>query len=55
MIGRPKHLSEQYASQYKDKCMAEVYDKRPPYPDQVFDILLNETLNKRFFDGSNER
>jgi len=36
---KPTHLGPQYASQFRDNSVAGAYAARPPYPDEVFDIL----------------
>lgn len=36
---KPAHLGPQYASQFRDSSVAGAYAARPPYPDEVFDIL----------------
>jgi ubiquinone/menaquinone biosynthesis C-methylase UbiE len=37
---RPKHLGSDYASVFRDQSVAEAYRYRPPYPPEVFQILL---------------
>ena len=41
MKPKPKHLAPQYGAQFKDKSIVEAYRRRPPYPDETFDILIN--------------
>jgi trans-aconitate methyltransferase len=36
---KPKHLGPEYAAQFADRGVVEAYRFRPPYPDQVFDVL----------------
>jgi SAM-dependent methyltransferase len=38
---KPKHLEPQYGAQFKDQSVAEAYPTRPPYPPEVFRILLD--------------
>ncbi|MDH5672051.1 MAG: hypothetical protein OEZ06_07865 [Myxococcales bacterium] len=40
MIERPRHLDQPYASQFADRSVVAAYPTRPPYPDEVFDLLL---------------
>ena len=40
-ITKPKHLSPEYASIFQDQSVVDVYHHRPPYPDAVFDALLD--------------
>ncbi len=40
MLQKPKHFSSEYAEQFKDQSMVEAYRFRPPYPAEVFDILV---------------
>src|SRR5271169_5897777 len=39
MQPKPEHFSDSYAEAFKDRQVVEVYRHRPPYPDEVFDIL----------------
>src|SRR5262245_26298758 len=39
---KPQHLAPEYGAQFADPNVASAYRFRPPYPDQVYDIL--ETL-----------
>ncbi len=39
MLPKPRHLATEYGEQFKDCSIAEAYKYRPPYPDEVFDIL----------------
>lgn len=41
MLPKPKHLGPEYAAQFSDESVAAAYQYRPPYLDEVFDILLN--------------
>lgn len=41
MIPKPVHLQEKYGRQFQDSSVAQAYPNRPPYPEEVFDILLN--------------
>ena len=36
---KPRHLGPDYASQWQDAGMARAYVRRPPYPEETFDIL----------------
>lgn len=37
---RPLQYQEAYAARFKHRSMAESYERRPPYPDEVYRILL---------------
>ncbi|MEO7001306.1 MAG: class I SAM-dependent methyltransferase, partial [Ktedonobacterales bacterium] len=39
MEPKPAHLGPAYAAQFQDQAIAAAYPARPPYPDEVFDIL----------------
>ncbi len=39
MIQKPEHLAPRYGKQFQDRSIVEAYHHRPPYPDEVFDIL----------------
>jgi len=41
MPPKPKHLGPEYAAQFQDQSMADVYQQRPPYPAEVFSILAD--------------
>ncbi len=41
MKPKPKHLAPKYGAQFKDQSVVEAYRRRPPYPDETFDILEN--------------
>ncbi len=36
---KPKHLEAHYGQQFEDTSIAQSYATRPPYPDQVFEVL----------------
>lgn len=36
---KPDHLGPEYGAQFSDPSVAMVYHLRPPYPDEVFDVL----------------
>ena len=38
---RPRQYGDDYASRFKNRSLAEVYELRPPYPDETYTILLN--------------
>jgi len=40
MEPKPAHLGLQYAEQFKDDSIAEMYPYRPSYPDETIDTLL---------------
>jgi len=40
MEPKPAHLGPAYAAQFQDEAVAAAYPARPPYPDEVFDILV---------------
>ncbi len=37
---KPAHLGREYAAQFEDVSIAETYSTRPPYPDALFDALV---------------
>jgi len=39
MRPKPAHLAPEYGEQFKDYSMVEAYKYRPPYPDEIFEIL----------------
>ncbi len=39
MQPKPAPLAPEYGEQFKDYSMVEAYKHRPPYPDEIFDIL----------------
>jgi SAM-dependent methyltransferase len=39
MQPKPEHFDVSYAEAFKDQRVVDVYRYRPPYPDEVFDIL----------------
>ena len=41
MTKKPEHLSPQYGRQFQDRSVADAYYARPPYPGQIFDILVS--------------
>lgn len=38
---RPRQYWEDYASRFKNRSLAEVYELRPPYPEETYGILLS--------------
>ena len=38
---RPRQYWDDYASRFKHRSLAELYDLRPPYPEETYQILLN--------------
>lgn len=44
-IPKPSHLSEEYAAQFKDVAVAMAYRFRPPYPDELFPMLVQLIRN----------
>ncbi len=40
MMKRPAHLTPENATHFQHESVAAVYDRRLPYPDEVFDVLL---------------
>lgn len=40
MIQKPKHYARKHAEVFKDISVAESYHYRPPYPPEVFDLLI---------------
>jgi SAM-dependent methyltransferase len=39
MQPKPTHLGAQYGAQFQDSSIVAAYPNRPPYPEEVFDIL----------------
>ena len=39
VIEKPAHLSPEWAAQFTDRAVVAAYHTRPPYPDEVFEIL----------------
>lgn len=39
MKPKPKHLWPEYGAQFQDPSIAAVYRKRPPYPEELFDLI----------------
>jgi SAM-dependent methyltransferase len=37
---KPRHLSPEYAAQFNDASVVAAYEHRPPYPAEVYEILL---------------
>lgn len=42
-IPKPGHLSGEYGKQFSDQSVVEAYRFRPPYPDELFDVLISLT------------
>ena len=40
MKPKPRHLGPEYGAQFQDAAVASVYRKRPPYPSELFDLIL---------------
>ncbi|MDE0327198.1 MAG: methyltransferase domain-containing protein [Candidatus Poribacteria bacterium] len=40
-ITRPRQYWDDYASRFKHRSLAETYELRPPYPEEIYQILLN--------------
>jgi hypothetical protein len=40
MLRKPKHWTYEYAEAFQDRSVVEAYRHRPPYPTEVFDILV---------------
>ena len=40
-LPKPKHLERNYAEQFSDAAVVNVYHHRPPYPEEVFTQLCN--------------
>ena len=38
---KPRQYWNDYASRFKNRSLAEVYELRPPYPEETYKILLN--------------
>lgn len=43
MKPKPRHLWPDYGAQFQDPAVADVYRKRPPYPPELFDLILERT------------
>jgi trans-aconitate methyltransferase len=41
MMRRPAHLTRENAARFQDESVVAVYDRRLPYPDEVFDVLMS--------------
>lgn len=41
MLPKPTHLGPDYAAQFTDPSVVAAYHLRPPYPDEVFDVLAD--------------
>lgn len=41
MLPKPKHLGPEYGAQFGDDSVVAAYRFRPPYPAEVFDILVS--------------
>jgi SAM-dependent methyltransferase len=39
VTAKPAHLSAEYAAQFTDRAVVAAYPARPPYPDEVFELL----------------
>lgn len=39
MQPKPKHLGPEYAAQFQDEAVVAAYPTRPPYPQEVFELL----------------
>lgn len=39
LIAKPKMFGENYAVRFKDQSVVDVYHFRPPYTNEVFDVL----------------
>ena len=40
MKPKPEHLSRRYGAQFEDPAIAAAYRRRPPYPAEIFDLIL---------------
>ena len=40
MKPKPRHLWSDYGAQFQDEAVAAMYRKRPPYPPELFDLIL---------------
>src|SRR4051794_2214306 len=43
---KPKHLGPEYVAQFGDASVVAAYRFRPPYPEQVFDILAELMVDR---------
>lgn len=46
MQPKPEHFGTSYAEAFKDQQVVDAYRYRPPYPDEVFDILANLIIDE---------
>lgn len=46
-VPKPAHLGPAYAAQFQDQSVADAYGYRPPYTDDVFDILAGLMVEPR--------
>jgi len=46
MQPKPEHFGSSYAEAFKDQDVVDAYKYRPPYPDEVFDILSGLIIDK---------
>lgn len=45
-LAKPGHLGPAYGAQFSDPGVAEVYHLRPPYPDEVFEVLAGLIVDR---------
>ncbi|HLG65920.1 MAG TPA: class I SAM-dependent methyltransferase [Ktedonosporobacter sp.] len=41
MLPKPEHLSFEYAKEYQDQTVVAAYKYRPPYPAEIYDLLVS--------------
>src|ERR1051325_10907037 len=41
MHAKPKHMSREYAEQFQDQSVVDVYHLRPPYQEEIFAVLAD--------------
>jgi len=46
MLPKPVHLGPQYGVQFQDERVVAAYHLRPPYPDPVYDVLVELTVDE---------
>jgi SAM-dependent methyltransferase len=44
VTAKPAHLSPEYAAQFADRAVVAAYRARPPYPEEVFELLESLVL-----------
>lgn len=45
-LAKPDHLGPEYGAQFSDASVAAAYHLRPPYPDEMFELLASLMVNR---------